>query len=81
MKGSKPKKPEPKEVVTLRVSPSFLKEIREFVLDYNTAHVKPTFSMGMPEVVTDSLALRWALQAGLPELRRHLAASQKGRAR
>jgi hypothetical protein len=79
MKRSQPKKAGPKETVSLRVSPEFMREIHEFVLDYNTAHFEPGFRMGEPEVVTDSLAMRWAMRAGLPELRRQLQEYTKQR--
>lgn len=77
----KPRKPEPKKIMSLRVSPELLKAVHEFVLDYNGAHFQPGFGIGEPDVATESVVLRRALAKGLIVLREELEAFKKGGSR
>jgi hypothetical protein len=70
------RKREAKTVVSLRVSPEVLQQVREFIVEYNTAH-RAGFSYGVPEVMTEALALRWALGTGLSVLRQELKDGKK----
>lgn len=78
---TKPRRPEPKAMVSLRVAPELLKAVHEYVLDYNRAGFTPGFGFGEPDAITESVALRRALAKGLTVLRQELETFRKGGAR
>jgi hypothetical protein len=73
------KKPQPKQTVSIRVSPALLQRFEQVVADFNKSHVIPGLSVGPPEVLTPARAYRWALEEGLAVIERSLA--KKGGAR
>jgi hypothetical protein len=63
---------EPKETISIRISPEMKRDFEEYVLDFNTGHFTAGASMGLPQVTTVPLAYRQALAVGLAEMRKHL---------